>query len=273
MARMIWVLKNSLKGFLAFNLFVISTFGSAWAEECKSVSEEAISVCRAEAACGKGKTTHALGMALGGFSAGFSGGQNQAYDNYNNCIDRDLYVQRLNAENAAFLAVQQARQAQLATLTQQASLSASSPEKTIPSEESSPKMTKIKLKSHRFFVQSEVPGEGKVFHNLNSGKVEVGQQFGFQASFVPQKQKVKVRARLRVPKWPGNFGCDTCDNVTVLDKNEVEIEYSVDGTKGSINYHWGLGTDDPLGKYEMEFYVNDQKVDSVKFAAVAANAN
>lgn len=66
------------------------------ATTCPTVSEESISTCRAEKACGKGNPLTAIGMLLGGAGAGANGGRNTAADSYNSCIDRSLSAQRAN---------------------------------------------------------------------------------------------------------------------------------------------------------------------------------
>jgi len=80
---------------------LLSGCASAKAKTCPSVSEEPISTCRAEVACGKGKASTAVGAFFGGFSAGMNHQSNTAVDNYNLCIDRDLDAQKTNASYAA----------------------------------------------------------------------------------------------------------------------------------------------------------------------------
>ena len=67
--------------------------GCASARVCPSVGNEAISLCRAEAACGKGSAGNIIGTIFGNVG----GGENSAVRNYNNCIDRNLIAQRINS--------------------------------------------------------------------------------------------------------------------------------------------------------------------------------
>jgi hypothetical protein len=83
--------------FFTFVLLTVTT-ACASSQKCPDVSEEAVSSCRAEVACGKGKFSTALAMILGGMGAGASGSsRNQASDNYDTCVARNLSAQKANA--------------------------------------------------------------------------------------------------------------------------------------------------------------------------------
>jgi hypothetical protein len=61
---------------------------------CKSVSEEPISQCRAEHACGKNSAAFRIGAALSAFG---QNGSNRAVENLNDCIFNNLSAQRAAA--------------------------------------------------------------------------------------------------------------------------------------------------------------------------------
>lgn len=73
--------------------------GCASAKKCPDVSEEAVSICRAQIAC----KPSAASAFFGGFSAGFNHTSNQSENNYNACLDRNLVAQKANAGNAMFV--------------------------------------------------------------------------------------------------------------------------------------------------------------------------
>lgn len=86
MLKLIFLLSFSVSAFL----------GCASAPICPTEAEERVSTCRAEAACGKGKASTAIGMMLGGFNAN-KNARNGAVDQYNSCISRNLSAQKANA--------------------------------------------------------------------------------------------------------------------------------------------------------------------------------
>ncbi len=73
--------------------------GCATAPACSPVEQEAISVCRAEVACGRDRIGTSIGFVLSGMGAGLSGQRNQSVDQYNLCVKNDLRIQRLNTSH------------------------------------------------------------------------------------------------------------------------------------------------------------------------------
>lgn len=71
--------------------------GCAGSRTCPDESVEAVSVCRAEAACGRGTARNFFATLLGGMGSGMSGQRNGAVDVYDQCVDRNLRAQKLNA--------------------------------------------------------------------------------------------------------------------------------------------------------------------------------
>lgn len=82
---------------IALLAFCFLVLGCSHAQECPDVTEQLVSVCRAEASCGKGSAGNIFGAFLGGMGAGLSHSRNQAADNYNDCVDRNLASQKANA--------------------------------------------------------------------------------------------------------------------------------------------------------------------------------
>jgi len=87
-----------MRYFFGSAVLVMIAAGCAGKPVCRNEIEEPISVCRAERSCGKGSFGLGLGMALSGMGAGMSHSSNQSVDNYNQCVDRNLYAQKLNAD-------------------------------------------------------------------------------------------------------------------------------------------------------------------------------
>lgn len=89
-----------MKNLIIMIPIICSMFFGACAgrQPCPSESAEPISVCRAEAACGKGSAGNFFGTLLSGAGSGLSRQRNQAVDNYDLCVQRELAAQSYNAQ-------------------------------------------------------------------------------------------------------------------------------------------------------------------------------
>lgn len=75
----------------------LSLIGCASGSKCPTETEQAVSTCRAETACGKGTFGHVFGSILSGMGSGLSHQPNAARNNYDSCIDRNIAAQKANA--------------------------------------------------------------------------------------------------------------------------------------------------------------------------------
>jgi hypothetical protein len=93
--------------------------------------------------------------------------------------------------------------------------------------------------------------------------VHSDQSFGIYAKFQSKKPKVIREVRLTVPNSPENFPCSKCqpgelkisdDGKTVIVKSEIE------SSKGFAGFYWGIGSQDPRGKYRMELFIDGFRI-------------
>lgn len=76
---------------------IILNTGCSHAQKCALVSEEPVSACRAQSACGKGSAALFFGTVLSGAGAGLSHQKNQTTEQYNRCVQDDLEAQEASA--------------------------------------------------------------------------------------------------------------------------------------------------------------------------------
>lgn len=79
---------------MKYIILIIAFLDIGCSTMCKTVLEEPVSFCRAKKECGGAGA--GMGMILSGFGSGLSHTNNQAVDNYNMCIDRNLDAQKYN---------------------------------------------------------------------------------------------------------------------------------------------------------------------------------
>ena len=102
----------------------------------------------------------------------------------------------------------------------------------------------------------------------NSSVVYQGQSFGYRTMFSTAKSHVKIRTILRVPSKPENFPFK--ENGIVLskigaDKRSITVERSADSAGGSYAVFWDISTRDPVGDYELLYYVDDKLIANYRF--------
>ena len=97
--------------------------------------------------------------------------------------------------------------------------------------------------------------------------VHSDQDFGFDVKFKTSKKSVNLKIKLSVPKQAANFPCLTCKpgEFKIVDDNTVTVNQNIDGTSGESYFFWGIGAEDPRGKYELSFWLDDKPVDAYKF--------
>lgn len=80
------------------------------------------------------------------------------------------------------------------------------------------------------------------------------EDFGFGVKYKTDKKNIKVKITLKVPNNPKNFPCRTCapGELKIIDKNTVIVEISQSTTKGEFAWYWGIGKEDPRGKYSIK---------------------
>ncbi|AGH94571.1 hypothetical protein [Pseudobdellovibrio exovorus] len=83
----------------ALAFVAMASCASTDSNSCPSLEEESVSICRAQDMCRQQKTTYGLGLGVGAATdSSIIGTRTMATtDNYTNCIDRDLDMQRQNA--------------------------------------------------------------------------------------------------------------------------------------------------------------------------------
>jgi hypothetical protein len=77
-------------------VMVYFCIGCTTTKKCSDISDEPVSPCRAQQACGQGTARMYFAFILGGIGSGLTGQPNAVVDNYNKCVDSDLNNQKLN---------------------------------------------------------------------------------------------------------------------------------------------------------------------------------
>jgi hypothetical protein len=97
--------------------------------------------------------------------------------------------------------------------------------------------------------------------------VHSDQDFGIDVKFKTSKKSVNLKIKLSVPKQAANFPCLTCKpgEFKIVDDKTVIVNQNIDATSGESYFFWGIGAEDPRGKYELTFWLDDKPVDAYKF--------
>jgi hypothetical protein len=73
--------------------------------------------------------------------------------------------------------------------------------------------------------------------------------------------------KLIVPEASRNFPCPKCKagELRIIDDQTVTVTLTLSAGTNHTGWYWGIGPDDPAGKYEMAYYLNGKLIDSYKF--------
>lgn len=93
-----------------------------------------------------------------------------------------------------------------------------------------------------------------------------GEDFGYKFIFSATKPTVKINIELTVPHSPENFPFHDCKHGELhVVGNTIKINTDINTRDGWYGFYWGIGAEDPRGRYQVSFALGGLKINSTTF--------
>lgn len=128
----------------------------------------------------------------------------------------------------------------------------------------------IKLVDSWFIVVPNFIGaewDSAAEHRIDARPIvlKLGDTFGFRTEFVTIRPRLELKVVLIVPHSPERFPASQGIVKFFKRENKVVVETSISGANGETARYWGIAKDDPIGMYELQYYLDGNLMDSFKF--------
>lgn len=131
--------------------------------------------------------------------------------------------------------------------------------------------TPITVNQAEFGIK-RVDKQGKVsFIPTNKILLKEGEVYGWRINLKNYRGKVKWREVLKLPQPPETWATQDSDGFSISTDGTTAIsERTQTVTNGKIENFWTIAPGDPLGKHQIQVYINGQIIKSFDFELVLA---
>lgn len=130
----------------------------------------------------------------------------------------------------------------------------------------------VVINSKEFGVRI-IDSQGRVnFFRTNTVPLKPGDAYGWRMkinNYQSNNGKIKLREVLRLPSHPEMWKTENSDKFYISKDGKVATSIkSKVPVNGMIQNFWTITPGDPLGKYQIEVYINDELVEVFRFEVV-----